>query len=239
MLLYPYCNYIFCMRILLVEDEKKIALSLKKGLELESYAVDVEFDGESGYEMAISEDYDVVILDRMLPEIDGVEICKRLRKEKSQTPILMLTAKGQVHDRVEGLDAGADDYLVKPFAFEELLARVRALIRRPKVVESTKLQVADLVLDPAAHSVMRGEKLIKLSKREFALLEYLMRNAGSIVTKDQIIAHVWNFDADVLPNTVEVYVGYLRSKIDKPRSDNDVLIHTVRGFGYKIGVEEE
>lgn len=216
------------MRILIIEDEHKIANSIKKGFEQETWAADVAYDGEEGYDLASSEEYDVIVLDLMLPKMDGVEICKKLRSEENNTPILMLTAKGSVNDRVEGLDSGADDYLVKPFAFEELLARIRALVRRPKEAKSSVLKVADLTLDTNSFEVKRGQKSIELSRKEFALLEYLMRNAGRVVSKENIIAHVWNYEADILPNTVEVFVGYLRDKI------GEGIIKTVRGFGYKI-----
>jgi DNA-binding response OmpR family regulator len=222
------------MRILVVEDEHKIATSIKKGLEQESFAVDLAFDGKDGYDLASTEDYDLIILDRLLPHLEGVEISKKLRDQKIHTPILMLTAKGEIRDRVEGLDSGADDYLVKPFAFEELLARIRALGRRPKQTQNNVLIVEDLSLDSSSFEVKRSGKLINLSSKEFALLEYLMRHPNKILTKDQIISHVWDYDADVLPNTVEVYIGYLRGKIDKPFK-NSPLIHTIRGFGYKIG----
>ena len=223
------------MRILVVEDEHKIANSVKRGLEQESYAVDVAYTGSNGYDLASVEEYDLIILDRLLPEMDGIEIAKKLREQKIHTPILMLTAKGQVTDRVEGLDAGADDYLVKPFAFEELLARIRALTRRPKDSLGMILTVSDLMLNSANYEVKRGTKPIQLSSKEYALLEYLMRHPDQTLTKDQIISHVWNYDADVLPNTVEVYIGYLRNKIDKPFKNRPALIQTVRGFGYKIG----
>lgn len=219
----------------MVEDEHKIANSIKKGLEQESFAVDVAYDGTTGYDLASTEDYDAIILDLMLPEMDGMEICKRLRQEKIHTPILILTAKGQLEDKVAGLNAGADDYLVKPFAFEELLARIRALIRRPKTANDTVLTVGDLTLNPLTYEVKRGNKEIRLSNKEFALLEYLIRHPNQIFTKNQIIGHVWNYDADILPNTVEVYIGYLRNKIDRAFPKKPALIHTVRGFGYKIG----
>jgi len=223
------------MRILIVEDEHKIANSIKKGLEQESYAVDVAYDGESGFDLAVTEDYDVIILDLMLPKMDGMEICRRLRKEEDiHTPILILTAKGQLSDKVEGLNAGADDYLVKPFAFAELLARIKALTRRPRQTLENVLNCQDLTLNTLTFEVKRAGKLIKLSKKEFALLEYLLRHQGKVLTKDQIINHVWDYDADVLPNTVEVYIGYLRNKIDKPFKNKPPLIHTIRGFGYKI-----
>lgn len=222
------------MRILVVEDEHKIANSIKKGLEQESYAVDVAYDGNDGFDLASTEDYDVIILDLLLPGMDGVTICKKLREEKIHIPILMLTAKGELDDKVEGLNAGADDYLVKPFAFEEFLARIRALTRRPKKSLDSVLTVGDLTLDTLTFEVKRADKRIKLSKKEFALLEYLLRHKGNILTKDQIINHVWDYEADILPNTVEVYMGYLRNKIDRPFKNKPPLIQTVRGFGYKI-----
>lgn len=224
------------MRILVVEDEHKIANSIKKGLEQESYAIDVAYTGIDGFDLACSEDYDLIILDLLLPGIDGIEICKKLRSQNIHTPILILTAKGQVSDKVEGLDAGADDYLTKPFAFEELLARVRALARRPKKSLNNVLTLEDLVLDTVSFEVKRGNDKIQLSNKEFALLEYLLRHPNKILTKEQIIGHVWNYDADILPNTVEVYIGYIRNKIDKPFPEKPNLIHTIRGFGYKIGI---
>jgi len=223
------------MRILVIEDEHKIANSIKKGLEQEAFAVDVAYEGETGYDLASTEDYDAIILDLLLPGIDGMTICKKLREEKIHTPILILTAKGQLEDKIEGLNAGADDYLVKPFAFEELLARIRALIRRPKESFFGELKVKDLVLNSQTFEVRRGGRKIKLSKKEFSLLEYLMKHKGQVVSKDQIISHVWDYDSDILPNTVEVYIGYLRDKIDRPFPKKPALIHTVRGFGYKIG----
>ena len=225
------------MRILVVEDEHMIANSIKKGLEQEKYAVDVAYNGTDGYDMASTEEYDVIILDRMLPGMEGVEICRSLRKENIHTPILLLTAKGQTQDKVQGLDAGADDYLTKPFSFEELLARIRALIRRPHTTVNSVITVGDLSLDSKTYLVQRGEKNIKVSSKEFSLLEYLMRHANTIVTKEQIISHVWDYDADILPNTVEVYIRNLRGKVDLPFKDRKALIHTVRGFGYKIGEE--
>ena len=226
------------MRILVVEDEHKIANSIKKGLELENFAVDVLYDGSEGFDFASSEDYDVIILDLMLPGIDGVTITRLLRQKNIHTPILMLTAKGQVEDRVTGLDSGADDYLTKPFSFNELLARLRALLRRPKKADGRILKVGDLTLDTVTYEVKREDKIIKLSGREYALLEYLMRHRSQVVTKEQIISHVWNYDADILPNTVEVFIGYLRNKIDRV-NDGPHLIKTVRGFGYKITGEGE
>lgn len=219
------------MRILIVEDEHKIANALKQGLEQEHYAVDIEYDGDSGLGSALSETYDVMIIDRMLPgSMQGLDICRQVRQANIHTPILLLTAKDQIKDRVEGLNSGADDYMVKPFSFEELLARIRALMRRPAEAQSNMISVGDLSLDTVSYEVERASKSVELSAKEFALLEYMMRNAGRVLSKDNIISHVWDFDADVLPNTVEVYMGYLRAKVDKPFSRP--LIHTQRGFGY-------
>lgn len=222
------------MRLLVVEDEHRIANSIKKGLEQENYAVDVAYNGDDGYDLASTEEYDEIILDLMLPGMDGIKITENLRKEKNHTPILILTAKGQIQDKVKGLDSGADDYLTKPFSFEELLARVRALSRRPKTNLGDTLTVSDLTLNTKTFNIKRGTKSIILSNKEFSLLEYLMRNKGIILTKDQIIGHVWDYDADILPNTVEVYIRNLRNKIDLPFKNKKNLIQTVRGFGYKI-----
>ena len=216
------------MRLLIVEDEHLIANSLKKGLEQERFAVDVAYDGTEGYDLAATEDYDVIILDLMLPGIDGLTICRQLREKKIHTPILILTARGQLQDKVAGLDTGADDYLTKPFSFEELLARVRALVRRPKQLTDSVLTAHDLKLDTKQFTVERKNKKIFLSAKEFALLEFLMRNPNKVLPKEQIITHVWNYDADVLPNTVEVYIKNLRNKIGPD------LITTRRGFGYLI-----
>ncbi len=226
------------MRILVIEDEHKIAAALKRGLEQESYAVDVAYDGDEGLSSALTDEYDIIVLDRMLPGLlDGADICKEVRAGGIRTPIIMLTAKDKVADRVGGLNAGADDYLVKPFAFEELLARIRALLRRPQDHVGNVLTLDSLTLDTTALEVKRAGRTIKLSQREYALLEYLMRNQNRILSKDNIISHVWDYDADVLPNTLEVYIAYLRNKIEKPFSGPD-LIHTVRGFGYKLGIED-
>jgi DNA-binding response OmpR family regulator len=221
------------MRILVVEDEHKIARALKKALEQESYAVDVAFDGDEGYAMATTEPYDVAVIDRMIPgEYNGLAFVKAMREAKIHTPVLLLTAMGSVRDRTEGLDGGADDYLVKPFALEELLARVRALLRRPAEQQSNILTVGDLSLDTVNYSVKRAGDTIRLTSKEFALLEYLLRNQGRPLSKDVIISHVWDYDADILPNTVEVYIKYLRNKIDTPYKTK--LIQTIRGFGYKL-----
>jgi DNA-binding response OmpR family regulator len=223
------------MRILLVEDDHKISTAIRQGLEQESFAVDTEYDADSGLGAALAEEYDLIILDRMLPgSMEGIDVCKQIRLEGNHTPILLLTAKDEVRDRVVGLNAGADDYLPKPFAFEELLARIRALLRRPQDNLGTTLQYQTLLLDTNTYEVSRDGETIFLSRREFALLEYLLRNAGKLLTKDSIIKHVWDFDADILPNTVEVYIGYLRNKVDKP-FDGEPLITTVRGYGYRLG----
>lgn len=222
------------MRILIIEDDHKIANAIKKGLEQESFAVDVEFDGKNGLGSALTIEYDLVLLDRMLPEIDGIKICEILRDKQKHMPILLLTAKDKISDRVDGLNAGADDYLVKPFAFEELLARVRALLRRPKKQTDIILKIDNLELDQIKFIVKRAGAEIRLSTKEFALLEYMMRNPNQVLSKDNIISHVWNYDADILPNTVEVYMGYLRNKIDKPFKKDKSLINTIRGFGYRI-----
>ena len=228
------------MRILIIEDEKRLADSIKKGLEQESYAVDVSYEGTDGMGMALIQDYDLIILDLMLPGMDGMEICRKLRSEENiSSAILMLTARGQIKDRVEGLNTGADDYLTKPFAFEELLARIKALSRRPRNGLGPVLSIDDLTLDTISYEVKRAGKDIKLSRTEYALLEYLLKNKGRILTKDQIIGKVWDFDADILPNTVEVYVRYLRNKIEKPFRGRRPIIETIRGFGYRIRREED
>ncbi|OGG09576.1 DNA-binding response regulator [Candidatus Gottesmanbacteria bacterium RBG_16_43_7] len=223
------------MRILVVEDEHRIAQAIKKGLAQERYAVDLAHVGSDGYDLAMTEEYDLIILDLMLPGMDGVTVCRRLREKGIHTPILMLTAKSQVQDKVTGLDSGADDYLTKPFSFEELLARVRALSRRSKDTLGTILKHADLTIDPEQFRVERSRIEIKLSKKEFSILEFMLRNPGKVLTKDQIITHVWDYDADVLPNTVEVNIKNLRAKIDAPFKSKKPIIQTVRGFGYKLG----
>lgn len=221
------------MRILVVEDEHKIARAIGRALEQESYAVDIVFDGDEGYAMATTEPYDLAILDRMIPgDYDGIAIVKAMRDAKIHTPVLLLTALGSTSDKTKGLDSGADDYLVKPFALEELLARVRALLRRPAEQKGTVLKAADLELDTTTFRVTRAGKEITLTSKEFALLEYLLRNQGRPSSKETIVAHVWDYDADILLNTVEVYIKYLRAKVDEPFDKQ--LIKTVRGFGYKI-----
>lgn len=223
------------MKILIVEDEHKIANAMKQGFKQERINAELAFDSDEGLSAALADEYDVIILDRMLPGgMDGLEICKSIRAKGIQTPIIMLTAKSQIRDRVGGLNGGADDYLTKPFSFEELLARVRAVLRRPQDNIGNILRVDNLILDTIKYEVTRANTPIQLSSTEFALLEYLMRNYGRVLSKANIINHVWDFDADVLPNTVEAYIGYLRNKIDRP-FDAPALIQTVRGFGYKIG----
>jgi len=222
------------MRVLVIEDEQKIAAALKRGLELKGYAVDAVHDADTGLSHALDADYDIILLDRMLPgSMDGVELARRARAGGQSAPIIMLTARGSVSDKVEGLAGGADDYLVKPFSFDELVARIQALLRRPPLVSTEALTCQDLSLNPSTFVVARAGQTIDLSQKEFALLEYLMRNQGRVVSKDTIIAHVWDGDSLILPNTVEVYVGYLRAKIDKPFKK--ALLKTKRGFGYILG----
>lgn len=219
--------------MLVVEDEPKVLNAISRGLRQERFVVEGYEDGESGLAAALGDEYDIIILDRMLPGVEGVDICQQIRKAGIKTPVLLLTAKNAIRDRVEGLNAGADDYLAKPFSFEELMARIRALLRRPSDMTGDVIKVGDLSLDTTNFEVRRGKKRIKLTNTEFSLLEYLMRNSGRILSKDKIIGHVWDFDADVLPNTVEAYIGSLRRKIDKPFKGQP-LLHTHRGFGYKL-----
>ena len=217
------------MRILVIEDEKKIASFIKRGLKEEGHMIDVAYDGEEGYRMCGENDYDLILLDLMLPKRDGISLCRQLRDDGVTTPVLMLTAKDSVQDKVTGLDSGADDYLTKPFAFEELLARIRALMRKRSPL-ATKLQAGDLVLDLISHRVTRADREIVLTMREYALLEYLMRNAGTVVTRTMITEHVWDIDFDTSTNVIDVYINYLRNKIDCGQQKK--LIHTVRGRGY-------
>src|SRR5499425_2635627 len=220
------------MRILIVEDEKKMAAALKKGLEADNHRVSLAFDGLSGLELASTTEFDVVVLDLMLPVIDGFEVARRLRRGDHQTPILMLTARDAVPDIVKGLDIGADDYLTKPFSFEVFLARLRSVARRGAAPRPTVLQVDDLVLNPANHEVTRGERAIHLSPTEFRLLELLMRRSGRVVPRDAIVEAVWDFDHEVEENTLDTFIRLLRSKID--REHDHKLIQTVRGIGYTI-----
>ncbi len=220
------------MQILIVEDEKKMTGVLRKGLEAENHRVTLAFDGRSGLDLALTIEFDVVVLDLMLPVIDGFEVARRLRKNDFHTPILMLTARDAVPDIVKGLDLGADDYLTKPFSFEVFLARLRSVARRGAAPRRTVLQVGDLVLNPASHQVTRSEREIHLSPTEFRLLELLMRRSGRVVPRDAIVEAVWDFDHDVEENTLDTFIRLLRSKIDR---DHDTkLIQTVRGVGYTI-----
>jgi len=220
------------MRILIVEDHKKMAAVLKKGLEAENHRVTLAYDGRDGLELGSTMEFDVVVLDLMLPVIDGFEVARRLRKNDNQTPILMLTARDAAPDIVKGLDLGADDYLTKPFSFDVLLARLRSVVRRGAAPRPTVLQVDDLVLNPASHQVIRGEHEIHLSPTEFRLLELLMRRSGRVVSRDAIVDAVWDFDHDVEENTLDTFIRLLRSKID--REHDRKLIQTVRGVGYAI-----
>ena len=221
------------MRVLLVEDEIKMARAVRRGLEQEGYAVDVAPDGEEAVFQAAENEYDAVVLDVMLPGLNGFEVCRDMRSRGRWAPVLMLTARDAVEDRIHGLDVGADDYLVKPFAFGELLARLRALIRRGPHERPPILEVDDVVLDPASHRVTRAGQEVVLSGREFALLEYLMHHAGRVLTRRQIMEHVWDYNYEGLSNVVDVYVGYLRKKLERPFGTT--LISTVRGVGYVIG----
>jgi DNA-binding response OmpR family regulator len=222
------------MHILVVEDEQRLAILLRRVLTEERHVVDLANDGESGLGLAMTDNYDLVILDLMLPGMDGLEVCRRLRGARIQVPILMLTARGAVEDRVAGLEAGADDYLTKPFAMQELLARVKVQLRHGRAHEpETQLQVEDLTLDLLRHEARRAGRVIQLTAKEFALLEFLMRHPGHVLTRTQIVDHVWEYDMDALSNVVDIYIHYLRDKID--RGFARPLIKTVRGVGYKIG----
>jgi len=222
------------MRLLIVEDEKKVAGFIKKGMEEETYAVDVAYDGEEGFHLAELNQYDMIILDLMLPKMDGLEVLTRLRDKKVNTPILLLTAKDAVEDKVAGLNKGADDYLTKPFAFSELLARVRSLLRRGQVETKTELKVGDLNLDLVSHKVKRNGEEIELTGKEYSLLEYFMRNEGKVLTRTMIAEHVWDYNFDTFTNVIDVYVNHLRKKIDKKYPSK--LLHTLRGLGYVMKV---
>ncbi len=220
------------MRILIIEDEKKVAKLLQQGLEEERYTVDVAYDGESGSQLILSETFDLIILDILIPKKDGITVLKEIRSKKINTPVLMLTAKSSIDDKVEGLDAGADDYLTKPFSFAELLARVRSLLRRGTAEKLTTLKVVDLHLDTVAHKAKRGEKIIELTGKEYALLEYFMRNVNRVLTRALISEHIWNYNFDTGTNVIDVYINHLRSKIDDGFEKK--LLHTVRGVGYVL-----
>lgn len=221
------------MKILVVEDEHRIARAIREGLMDEDYDVDVVYDGDAGYRTAAAGEYDLILLDVMLPKMNGIDVCKKLRRDENHTPIILLTAKDQPEDIVRGLDAGADDYVAKPFSFEVLLARVRAILRRPHDKLAEVLTVDDLKLDTVTRSVTRGGSRIPLTSKEFSILEYLLRNKNRVVSKSSIMTHVWDFDADILPNNVEVFVNYIRNKVDKPSKGRN-LIETMRGFGYIV-----
>lgn len=222
------------MRLLIIEDEENLAKSLKKALKTENYAVDIALTGDDGYEMVFGEEYDLIILDLGLPGVDGLKIVEELRKEKNSTPVIMLTARDTVDDKVKGLKLGADDYLIKPFEFEELLARIDALLRRPKIIIGEKLIVGNLILDLQSKIVRRAGQEINLGAKEFALLEYFLRHKGRVLTKQQLIDHVWDADLDILSNTVDVHIGYLRAKIDKAFPREKSLVKTIKGMGYKV-----
>ncbi len=220
------------MRILVVEDDKKIANFIKRGLKEETYAVDLAYDGEEGYFMATTNDYDLIVLDLMIPKMDGLSVCRKIREDKVFIPVIILTAKDELSDKVKGLDSSADDYLTKPFAFEELLARIRAHLRKKTDQSPTRFQVADLSLDLLTHKVERSNKEINLTSKEFSLLEYLMRHADNVVTRTMISEHVWDIHFDVATNVIEVYINYLRNRVDNGYKKK--LIHTIRGRGYMI-----
>jgi DNA-binding response OmpR family regulator len=224
------------MRILVVEDEKKVLSFIKRGLEEEKYEVETAMDGEEGLKLAMDKPYDLIVLDWMLPKKDGLSMVKELRSKKAMIPVLMLTAKDSVEDIVAGLDSGSDDYLTKPFAFAELLARVRALLRRAEQERGAEINFADLRLDPVTHKVWRRDKEVILTAKEYGLLEYFMRNPNQVVTRTMIADHVWDYTFDSFTNIIDVYVNYLRKKID--RGSEKKLIHTVRGVGYIFKEEE-
>lgn len=220
------------MRILVVEDEKKVASFIKKGLEEEYYSVDVAFDGKEGLNLALSEEYDLIILDLMLPFKDGLSILKEIREQKILTPVIILTARDTIQDKVTGLDTGADDYLAKPFSFEELLARIRAILRRNSVEKNNIIRVGDLILDTQAHKVFRNNVEIQLTPKEYAILEYLMRNKNRVISRTKLSEHIYEFHFDPGTNVIDVYINKLRNKIDKGYEKQ--MIRTIRGVGYLI-----
>jgi len=223
------------MRLLVVEDEKKVSGFIRKGLQEEGYAVDVAFDGKTGLQMAMDRVHDLIVLDINLPGMDGLSLLHELRAAKVSTPVLLLTVRANIEDKVLGLDAGADDYLTKPFAFRELVARIRALLRRQTEAKLPLLRFADLTLDPARHMVLRGARKLDLTAKEYALLDYFIRNPGRVLTRTMIADHVWDYNFDSMTNIIDVYVNYLRRKIDSDREHK--LIHTVRGVGYVLKEE--
>lgn len=220
------------MRVLVVEDEHKLAGVLKRGLEEQGYAVDVAYDGDEGLGLAEAEPYDLIVLDVLLPKLDGFALCRRLRAQGRHMPILMLTARDAVDDRVAGLDSGADDYLIKPFAFRELLARVRAMLRRNGLSKDPVLRLADLEVDTVTHEVRRAGRVVELTSKEYAVLEYFMRHPNQVLTRTQIAEHVWNYDFVAMSNVVDVYVRYLRRKLDDDHEPR--LLRTIRGTGYQL-----
>jgi DNA-binding response OmpR family regulator len=224
------------VRVLVVEDETRVALAVRRGLEQEGFAVDVALDGIEGLWLARQHPYDILILDLMLPGLNGYQVCRTLREEGNWAPILILTAKDGEHDEAEALDTGADDFLSKPFSYVVLLARVRALVRRGRRARPVVLEVGDLKLDPAAHRCWRGDTEVRLTAREFAVLEFLMSRAGDVVTKSDVLAQVWDFDFEGDPNIVEVYVRYLRRKLDEPFGRRS--IETIRGAGYRLAADD-
>jgi DNA-binding response OmpR family regulator len=220
------------MRILIIEDEKKVANFIRKGLEEEFYAVDTCFNGKEGFELALEQDYDLILLDIMMPGMDGITVTKELRKKSIETPILLLTVKETTHDKVQGLDSGADDYLTKPFAFEELLARVRALLRRKETNKSSTLKIGPLSLDLQTHKANINNKEIVLTPKEYSILEYLMRNKNKVITRTKLVEHVYDYHFDTETNIIDVYINKLRNKInDEVKTP---IIQTVRGAGYMI-----
>lgn len=220
------------MRILIIEDEQRLSHTLKKGLAEEGFAIDQAYDGEEGRYLAQTEEYDLILLDVMLPKVDGISICRELRSKNIKTPILMLTAKTTVEDKVAGLDSGADDYMTKPFSFIELRSRIQALLRRSQQEASPVLRIANLVLDPLKHKVERDGKSISLTPKEFAVLEFLMRHKEEIVTRTMVIEHVWDYNFDSLSNIVDVYVAAIRKKVDG--GEKIKLVQTLHGIGYKV-----
>lgn len=229
-------NIMSKVRILIIEDERRILDFLKAGLEGEAFVVDTAEDGEKGLFLATTNEYDLIILDNILPKKTGLEVCQQVREAGVHTPILVLSVKSEVSTKAKLLNAGADDYLIKPFSLEELLARIRALLRRPKQIQSESLRIDDLILDTKRHTVQRGKKEIYLARKEFMLLEYLMRNEGVVLSRGMIMEHVWDMDVDPFSNTIESHILSLRKKIDLPGKKK--LIHTVPGIGYKLSVKK-